>query len=553
MKKTYLKLNIFILLFLTFFGCKEEYLEMRPIAEQNSGTFYITQMAAEQAVITAYAQYNTVSFDKDLIMATDVASDDAEAGGEFVNEVPSYENFNRMTPLATAGELETVYGTLFKSIYFCNVAITKIPDIEKIDPDAKPEVLRRLVAECKFLRALNYSYLVRYFGGVPLVDHELGPDEYNMPKAELKAIYEFMEKDLTDAIAILPERSALGAENIGRASKGAAKALMARNLLFESSYAKYYPAGYADDRFKGMQQRWAEVLNFAEQVITSGEYRLPGINGERYNTWRHPQTNGYRYVFTSNGDNTEGIFEIQNIVDGKGWAEARGNAMSQFISARRIIDAKGKETNSGYWGLDLPADGLVNAFEPGDPRLRAGIAIEGNGDSIEVAGGKRFLMSFDKSVTKTYNTKYESSAKEFKDVGGPWHSAPMNIKLIRYADVLLMAAEAAVILGQNGKAQQYINEVRTRARLCGPEGNTVPANLTGTITLNDIIQERRVELYLEGIRFYDLVRWNLATTYLNHFTEDGYPVIYEAPKHDFMPLPQTEIDVNASLKQYPGW
>lgn len=551
MNKILSKYTIISLLAIIALSCNEDFLDLRPIGEQNSGTFYITQAAAEQSVIAAYSQYNNVAFDKDLIMAADVVSDDAEAGGEYVNEVPSYENFNRMTPSPTAGELENVYGSLFKSINFCNIALKNLPDIKELDESADPVVIDRLIAECKFLRAIGYSYLVMHFGGVPLVDHVLGADEYEQPKAELKTLYEFIENDLKDAIEVLPERSVFGTENVGRASKGAAKSLMARILLFESSYARYYPG---DERFTGMTERWADVLNYAEQVINSGEYSLPGMNGERFNTWRSSNTNAYRYLFTSNGDNsTESIFEIQCIEDGKGWAAARGNSMCQYISARRIIDDSGNPTNSDYWGLDLPTHSLVDEFEEGDPRLRAGIAIEGNGDSIEIAGGYRYLISYDKSVTNTYNTKYESSAAEFKDVGGPWHSAPMNIKLIRYADVLLMAAEAAVMLNQNDKALTYINQIRTRARLCGDEGNTVPADLTGTVTLDNIIHERRVELYLEGHRYYDLVRWNLATQYLNHSTVDGYIVIFESPKNDFLPLPQYEINVNSNLEQYPGW
>ncbi|HEY9123539.1 MAG TPA: RagB/SusD family nutrient uptake outer membrane protein [Bacteroidales bacterium] len=537
------------LLAISALSCKESYLDTKPVAQQMGSTFYLTQQAGEQAVITAYAQYNNVQLDMHLVMAPDVISDDAEAGGEYVNEVPSYENLNRLIMLPTAGEFETVYGSLFKSIYFANVALQYLPGILTVDKEADPAVINRLMAECKFIRALDYSYLVRYFGPVALVDHPLGADEYFQKNATLKQLYDFMEKDLKEAIAVLPERSAM--TEIGRASKGAAKTLMAKNLLFESSYAKYYPG---DERFAGMKERWAEALDYAEQVINSGQYALVGKDGGRFKCWRSPKANAYRFLFTSDGDNSsEGIYEIQNIIDGKGWAEARGNAICQFGSARRIVKADGSTDNSGYWGLDLPADGLVNEFEPGDPRLRAGIAIEGNGDSIEVQGGKRYLISFEKSVTKTYMTKYESSGKEFKDVGGPWHSAPMNIRLMRYADVLLMAAEAAVMLGQNDKALNYINQVRTRARLCGPDGNTVPANLTGTVTLNDIIHERRVELYLEGHRYFDLVRWNLAKKYLNHFTEDGYQVIYESPKHDFMPFPQKEINTNPNLKQNPGW
>ena len=551
MKKK-LNLNILIsLLILLSMGCSEDYLDIRPIAAENSGSFYLLEEDAIQAVTTAYAMFNHVSYDKNLIMVLDACSDDAEAGGEFVNEVPSFENFNRLVPLTTAGELETTYGVSFRAIYFSNLALEKIPGIPETDPEADTVLLNRLMAECKFLRAIHYSNLTRYFGGVPYVDHVLGSDEYYGAKAPLKDLYAFMEADLKAAIAVLPERSGYGSSDIGRASKGAARALLARILLYESSYARNYPG---DERFEGMEERWDEALEYAEQVINSEEYSLPGSEGERYYSWRQPQTNGYRYVFTSNGDNTEGIFEIQDITDGLGWADARGNAITQYISARRYTDTVGVSQNTDYWGLNLPTQSLVDEFETGDPRLSASIAYEGSGDSIEVAGGDRYPISFDKSVTNTYCIKYECSAAEFKDVPNtPWHSAPINIKLIRYADVLLMASEAAVMLNQNGKALQYINKVRTRARLCGPAGNTVPADLTGTVTLDDIIHERRVELNMEGYRFTDLVRWNLATQYLNHFTADGYEVIFESPKHDFIPLPEREITVNPNLVQYNGW
>jgi starch-binding outer membrane protein, SusD/RagB family len=548
------KLNIYIIittLILIFMGCSEDFLDIRPIAAENSGSFYLLEEDGIQAVTTAYGMLNHVSFDKNLVMVLDACSDDAEAGGEFVNEVPSMENFNRLVPLTTEGELETTYGVSFRSIYFSNLAMEKIPEIIETDPEADPALINRLVAECKFLRAFNYSNLTRYFGSVPLVDHVLGADEYYAGKAPLKDIYTLMENDLKEAIEVLPERSEYGSSDIGRASKGAARAYLAKILLYESSYARNYPG---DERFAGMEERWGEVLQYAEQVINSGEYSLPGIDGERYYSWRNPQTNGYRYVHTSDGDNTEGIFEIQDITDGLGWAFARGNAITQYISARRYIDTLGNPQNSDYWGLNLPTHNLIDEFEEGDPRLAASIAYEGSGDSIEIAGGVRYLISYDKSVTNTYCTKYECSAAEFKDVPNtPWHSAPINIKMLRYADLLLMAAEAAVMLEQNDKALQYINEVRTRARLCGPEGNTVPADLTGTVTLEDIIHERRVELNLEGHRFTDLVRWNLATQYLNHYTEDGYEVVFESPKNDFLPLPQQEIDVNNNLEQNPGW
>ncbi len=114
-----------------------------------------------------------------------------------------------------------------------------------------------------------------------------------------------------------------------------------------------------------------------------------------------------------------------------------------------------------------------------------------------------------------------------------------------------MAAEAAIMLDDNPKATTYINAIRSRARACG--GGSVPADLSGTITIDQLIHERRVELAFEGRRFFDLVRWNMATEKINGVTAEGFEIIFESPKHDFMPLPDYEITTNSALEQLYGW
>jgi hypothetical protein len=115
-----------------------------------------------------------------------------------------------------------------------------------------------------------------------------------------------------------------------------------------------------------------------------------------------------------------------------------------------------------------------------------------------------------------------------------------------------MASEAAIMLGKNDVATTYINDIRKRARACG--GGSVPADLTGTITIDQLIKERRVELAFEGRRFFDLVRWNLAVAKLNNTTTPGnYPIIFESPKNDFMPLPAREVTLSSGLEQKYGW
>ncbi|MFA9390255.1 MAG: RagB/SusD family nutrient uptake outer membrane protein [Prolixibacteraceae bacterium] len=550
MDKKILKYLLFLLLGIASFACSPDFLDVKPQAAENSAAFYLTQAHADQALTAAYSQFNNVSIDVDIIQRLgDIPSDDAEGGGEDVTDVPSLQAYGYLTPLTTDGVLSDVFGTLYRVIYFSNIAIEKIPGIKETDPDADPNLLDKRVAEAKFLRALSYSYLTMIYGGVPYVDHVLGADEYQQARADIKEIYNLIETDLKEAIDVLPTRSGWAPE-YGRPSKGAAQALLARVYLFESSYAKNY--GGKDSRFDGMTERWAESLKYSEDVINSNEFELVGINGEKYESWRG-ETNGYRYIFTSDGDNCkEGVFEIQCVQEGLGYGDARGNALCQWSAARYYLDETGASVTTGMWGFGIPTQALYDAFEPGDPRLKSSMVREGGNDSIQTTLGAWVPYSFEHCLTKIYGTKWEASYEEFKAYGTTWQGAPQNWRMIRYSEVYLNAAEAALMAGNNSKALTYINKVRERARMCGTTG--IPAALN-SVSLDDIINERRVEFSSEGKRFYDIVRWGIAADLLNGTpTTDGYPREFIVGKHEFQPVPEREVTLsNGKLEQYDGW
>jgi hypothetical protein len=207
--------------------------------------------------------------------------------------------------------------------------------------------------------------------------------------------------------------------------------------------------------------------------------------------------------------------------------------------------------------------------EPGDPRFNTTIHIAGGNDSISYNSGyAKICWNYSPTEwvrTGMYQAKYECSYAEYIKTGNGWGESPFNIRILRYADVVLIAAEAAYMLGNNDKALQYINMVRTRARMCGAPGNTVPVNLSGTVSFQQLVHERRLELAMEGHRFFDMVRWNMAS---KDFKADGTggfngqplaggtpsTVTFISPKNDFFPIPQSEINTSkGALTQYPGW
>ncbi len=589
MKNIFKKYFLFIIAGLFIVGCTKDFLDVKPIGVINSSSFYSSKTEADQAVTAVYGMLDYMSnWDEDIMFDLgSIASDDAEAGGNNSQDSPDFQNVDRFTftPSIAADMFAEPYGVLYKSIFMANIALEQLPGIPKKDTSATEAYINERIGEVKFLRALDFFYLSQIFGEVPLVDHVLGASEYAISRSSMRSVYDFIEKDLQDAIAVLP--SSWDADNIGRATSGAAQGLLAKVYLFESSYAHNYPndnyslVNKGQSRFQGLKERWSDALSMAENVINSGQYKLVGIDGEKYNSWRSPNTDGFRYIFTTDGNNSkESVFDIQCEYLALGWDATRGSAGVWWTSARWIYDPKtGKPTEPGYWGFNIPTESLVNEFNqekrqpgdplfgsltPADPRFNTTIHKDtiGGNDSINYPNGATWSkICYQYSATQfnptgMYQAKYECSYPEFLGTGASWSESPFNIRVLRYADVVLIAAEAAVMAGDNAKALTYINMIRTRARMSGPTGNTCPANYAAgtTITMDMIIHERRLELAMEGSRFFDLVRWNLATKYLNgQNLSVGYTVTYVSPKNDFYPMPQVEVNTDVNLLQYPGW
>jgi starch-binding outer membrane protein, SusD/RagB family len=613
MKNRLIKYFYLIMIGLFIICCKKDFLDVSPMGVINSGSFFATRADAENAVTTVYGMLDYMSCWDEGILADlgSIASDDAEAGGNNYDDVPDFQYIDKFTytPTSGSGLISEAYGVLYKSIYYANIALENLPDIPKKDTSATPVFINQRIGEIKFLRALDYFYLVQVFGEVPLVDHVLGASEYDVSRSSLRSVFDLMEKDLNDAIATLPViwpsvtvnegAKTKSGNDVGRVTKGSAQALLAKVLMFESSYARNYPGdnyslvNAGASRFKDLEQKWSEVLTNAENVINSGQYELVGIDGQNFGSWRDmggpANTNGFRYIWTTNGDNSkEAVFEIENEYLARNWLFTRGSAIVWWTGARWIFNKKGNPSESKYWGFNVPNESLVAEYNqeqrqpgdplygsltPADPRFNTTIHKDtiGGNDSIMVLDGATWskicyqYTSTQFVGTKMYQAKYECSFAEYLAHNPNWSESPMNIRIIRYADIVLVAAEAALMTGDQATALKYINMVRTRARMSGPAGNTCPRDLQLSDLTNSqhpgfpagfdqLIHERRLELAMEGHRFYDLVRWNLTSKYLNNMVlTSGYQVNFVSPKNDFYCLPQQEMNTSKNLVQYLGW
>jgi starch-binding outer membrane protein, SusD/RagB family len=494
-------------------------------------------------------------------------SDNSEVGGENVNDMSDWQYMMLFNIGPCSPTLKDYWMRSYNIIAQANKIIADVPGTTFSEDQKKLNI-----AEAKFLRSLAYFDLVTIFGGVPIYTDTFAwkmsgnPSDYTgnfvfKARNTIAEVFTQIESDLKEAILSLPERSLLSPGTVYYATKGAAGSLLAKMYLYQSSYAKNYPG---DSRFTGLTQQWGKALQYAEEVINSGEYKLVGSDGETYNTWwdnsyLYKTTPGFRYMFTKAGnDCSESVFEVRNLFPENGYLSYTANEISQFTTCRYIYKNNMKYNSGTGWGFNTPTQDLINEFasESGnaknDPRFQATVGIDGDSILIQDSTWKKIYVS--SAPTKAFCRKYEISPSESvkRSIHG-YYTGESNIKVIRFADVLLWASEAALELGDNAKALAYINMVRSRARKCG--NTSYPSDLT-SVSFNDIIHERRLELALEGHRFFDLVRWNLASSKLNgRFNETSQiNVVFTSGVNEFFPLPHTVMELaNGVVAQNNGY
>lgn len=388
-------------------GC-DSFLEKNPKGELTSANFFQSRENAVQATNATYnmlRNFNVHVFS--WLGMTDIISDDATKGS-----TPSDASFllelNDLTFDSGNIAFGATWSGYYQGIFRANTAIQNIPNI-----DMDPETRERLVGENRFLRAYFYFFLVRAYGGVPKITEPLRPSEFDtQTRASRDSIYAFIERDLRFAADALQRRSQVPESETGRVTRGSAHGLLAKVHLF--------------------QEEFEQALQQAEEVIQSDEYSLP---------------DDYFTIFRPEGEFGSGsLFEVANA------ALEMGGASSQYAQVQGV---RGSANNG--WGFNQPSPDLESSYEPGDPRQQATILYpwETLPDESGVVAQINPNMS-----NQRYNEKVQPSVNS---PGGAGNNT-VNIRRLRLADVMLVAAEAAARTGDEATARQYLNRVRERAR-----------------------------------------------------------------------------------------
>jgi len=490
MKFSFLHMRIALLLLLVASACEKDFIDRTPVYSIDSENYFNSESDYYNALIAAYdlLQASYVN-----VMLGEIASDNTLCGGESATDVVGFQQIDDMIHTPVNSNLRDIWNWMFAGV---NRASYILEFQDKTDFAGKTQIL----AEARFLRAYYHFELVKWFGPIPIkgdARFEIG-DETSIPRSPVSEVYAAIEADLQFAV----DNLATVAPQVGRVSKGAAQALLGKAYLY--------------------QDKFAEAAAVLQDVINSGQYQLE---------------DNYRLIFEFAGENGVGsVFEVQySDAEGAGFGClqcSEGNVAVGFNGPRNY---SGPRFESGF-SFNVPVEDVYNAFEVGD--VRRDVAIL-DIDAWAESTGASFGIGFEH--TGYFNQKYIPRQGD-SNIGDQNLTNPNNYRSIRYADVLLMAAEA---LNRGGiddeQARTYLNQVRRRA--FGDMDHDISAS--GAALTDFILQERRLELVGEGHRFFDLVRTGRAADAIEGFTTG---------KHELFPVPFEEIQfANGNWEQNPGY
>ena len=529
------------LLFVGFLSqsCKKSYLDKDPLGQQTDQNFYNDPANAILAVNSIYdavswEEGNPATFSNHTYewMFGDILSDNSEKGST-PSDFLDLADLKSWTAKSSANVVtHATWANMYVAIFRANTTLLNLPNATFTDAALK----KRLKGEAFFLRAYCYLNIADKYGAVPLFTKPVQFSEWGkIKRSPLGEVYKQIMTDCDSAANALPPRSNYVAADLGRATKGAALAYKARAMIYQ----------IGTDNANNIT--WQQVYDVCQQIIQSGEYSLVA---------------NYATIFEQEGENnSESIFEIQYGSDNQTWGPIKTGTVSSVF--------QGNRTTYG-WGFNDPTVEFMNSFESTDPR--AACTAYKAGDNVY---GVLQSMKPSEAPTGYLNRKAAldpviiAGLTDIKD-------SPQNKRMFRYADIILIDAEAAAHIGKESEALTMLNSIRARARNCSkPKGSTAGADdyqpttgvnlpdisATGQALLDAIYNERRHELGMEALRYFDLVRTGqylsmLQAKYpdnyaacLSHCIPVGGTVVNPIPT---VPIPLSEVTA-WGLEQNPGY
>lgn len=511
MKKMLYKFSFLTMVLLALSSCKKDLLNVENPNVITEDQFWKTESDAQQGINAAYTMfYKTGLWPRWIYFRLDLTSDEGFSKSPWV-ELADWTRFQYVNYNFGEGNVGTWRDT-YKAVFRVNQVLANVPDIEFSDPVKKDQIL----AQAKFLRAFHYYYAALLWENVPLVLEPSKPDDLPA-QSTLAQVWAQVEKDLTEAAAVLPVE--WDNANVGRATKGAAMAYLARTYM--------------------QQRKWAEAK-------TALDFFFTGAGANKYDlvtNWRD------NFMHTTE-NNKESVFEIQFSDANKGGEGETpdanmGTHRPQFFAPRSIGWSDGQ---ARYWLVtefkkEKTVDGKL------DSRLRYSLfypALEADfGDKIY---GRSWQWDADEAWFRKYARDYYRNNEDYYSQN--------NFRLVRFADILLLYAEVLNELGQTAAAVPHVDRVRARVGMA-PLATAYPAALASKDAFRDRLKiERALELSGESVRWADLKRWGdleTAAKVAQVAQRDPDFNNFVVGKHIRLPLPQIEVQNNSKLTQNPQY
>jgi len=426
------------------------------------------------------------------------------------------EHLNEFTFDAEQDYIQNMFTTYYSLIYKANVILGHVEE----DGSDMAKLAR---AEAKVFRAFAYFDLKTMWGNPPLVDHELSPSEYNVPNATDEELWGLMEQDLTEAIAsgALVEKTSADDNTTWRVTKQFAQALLGKVYLW--------------------QKKYSEAAAQFDAVVSSGKYRLFEDYGELFRS--------------TNKHNCESIFESNRVHDDNNSFQnfSMYALMTNWRMDKINWPADTPIMNTG-WGFRVPTKSLYDDFVK-DEGVN-GYRLNNSLKTLDQLQSELGMTLKSPIISEGYFMWKLRILAEERGMGNDFVYAA-NTLWMRYAEVLLCGAEAHLGAGNSAKATEYTNMIRTRAQL--------PAK--SSVTIDDIKLEKRLELFGEGVRFQDLLRWGEGSKMSQNgntypqlqvngqvtYVTCGNPSYGFQDRHKMLPYPATEIRLNSEIQQNPGY